>query len=317
MFSLPVYPSFDYLTLAGLACGAVLLDAWLGEPRRWHPLVGFGHLVSQLEKRFNPSPKQPLRIQYLWGLVSVLLLVLPIIFTVVLLMQLSSWLALALHVYCLYFAIGHRSLRQHGLAVYQALQTGQFEQAQRATSYMVSRDVEAIEPVSATIESVLENGNDSVFGALFWFFVAGGPGALAYRLVNTLDAMWGYKTPRYYYFGWAAARLDDVLNYLPARLTAITYALLGQTSLAWQSWQTQAQLWDSPNAGPVMSAGAGALNVQLGGAARYHGEWHERPRLGTTVAATAEDIPRALQLVRNGMLGWLVIAVLIGAITYA
>lgn len=317
MFSLPVYPSFDYLTLAGLACGAALLDAWLGEPRHWHPLVGFGHLVSQLEKRLNPSPKQPLRIQYLWGLVGVILLVLPFLFIVVLLMQLSIWLALALHVYCLYFAIGHRSLRQHGLAVYQALQTGQFEQAQRATSYMVSRDVEAIEPVSATIESVLENGNDSVFGALFWFFVAGGPGALAYRLVNTLDAMWGYKTPRYYYFGWAAARLDDVLNYLPARLTAITYALLGQTSLAWQSWQTQAQLWDSPNAGPVMSAGAGALNVQLGGAARYHGEWHERPRLGTTVAATAEDIPRALQLVRNGMLGWLVIAVLIGAITYA
>lgn len=317
MFSLPVYPSFDYLTLAGLACGAVLLDSWLGEPRRWHPLIGFGHLVSQLEKRLNPLPWQPLRMQYLWGLVGVMLLVLPFLFIVVLLMQLSLWLALALHVYCLYFAIGHRSLRQHGLAVYQALQAGQFAQAQRATSYMVSRDVEAIEPVSATIESVLENGNDSVFGALFWFFVAGGPGALAYRLVNTLDAMWGYRTSRYYYFGWAAARLDDVLNYLPARLTAITYALLGQTSLAWQSWQTQAQLWDSPNAGPVMSAGAGALNVQLGGAARYHGEWHERPRLGTTVAATAEDIPRALQLVRNGMLSWLVVAVHIGAMTYA
>ena len=317
MFSLPVYPSFDYLTLAGLACGAVLLDAWLGEPRRWHPLVGFGHLVSQLEKRLNPSPKQPLRSQSLWGLVGVLLLVLPIIVIVVLLMQLSLWLALALHVYCLYFAIGHRSLRQHGLAVYDALQANQFQQAQLATSYMVSRDVEAIEPVSATIESVLENGNDSVFGALFWFFIAGGPGALAYRLVNTLDAMWGYKTPRYFYFGWAAARLDDVLNYVPARLTALTYALLGQTTLAWQSWRTQAPLWDSPNAGPVMAAGAGALNVQLGGRARYHGEWHDRPRLGTHTPPIAGDIPRALQLVRNGMLSWLMVAVLIGTLAYA
>ncbi|MFQ6332293.1 adenosylcobinamide-phosphate synthase CbiB [Methylophilus sp. 3sh_L] len=317
MFSLPVYPSFDYLTLAGLACGAVLLDAWLGEPRRWHPLVGFGHLVSQLELRLNPSTRQPLRSQSLWGLVSVLLLVLPILFIIVLLMQLSLWLALALHVYCLYFAIGHRSLRQHGLAVYEALQANQFQQAQRATSYMVSRDVEAIEPVSATIESVLENGNDSVFGALFWFFVAGGPGALAYRLVNTLDAMWGYKTPRYFYFGWAAARLDDVLNYVPARLTALTYALLGQTTLAWQSWRTQAPLWDSPNAGPVMSAGAGALNVQLGGRARYHGEWHDRPRLGTHTPPIAGDIPRALQLVRNGMLSWLMVAVLIGTLAYA
>lgn len=317
MFSLPVYPSPDYLTLAGLACGAVLLDAWLGEPRRWHPLVGFGWLASSLEKWLNPLSRQPLRGQYISGIVGVLLLVLPPMLAIVLLMKLSVWLALALHVYCLYFAIGQRSLRQHGLAVYQALLAGQFKQAQLATSYMVSRDVEAIEPVSATIESVLENGNDSVFGALFWFFVAGGPGALAYRLVNTLDAMWGYKTPRYFYFGWAAARLDDVLNYIPARLTAITYALLGHTRLAWQSWRSQASLWDSPNAGPVMSAGAGALNVQLGGRARYHGEWHERPRLGTHTPPTAEDIPRALQLVRNGMLSWLMVALLIGGLAYA
>ena len=317
MFSLPVYPSTDYLTLALLACGAVLLDFWLGEPRRWHPLVGFGWLASQVEKRLNPLRWQPLPRQYLCGVTGVVVSVFPIILAVVVLMQLSIWLALALHVYCLYFAIGHRSLRQHGLAVYHALQAGQFQQAQLATSYMVSRDVEAIEPVSATIESVLENGNDSVFGALFWFFVAGGPGALAYRLVNTLDAMWGYKTPRYFYFGWAAARLDDVLNYLPARLTALTYALLGRTALAWQSWRTQASLWDSPNAGPVMSAGAGALDVQLGGRARYHGEWHDRPRLGTHTAPTAGDIPRALQLVRNGMLSWLIISVLIGALTHA
>ncbi len=317
MFSLPVYSSLDYLTLALLACGAVLLDFWLGEPRRWHPLVGFGCLASTLEKRLNRLSRQPLRSQYISGIVGVLLLVLPPILAIVLLMKLSVWLALALHVYLLYFAIGHRSLRQHGMVVYHALQAGQFQQAQRATSYMVSRDVEAIEPVSATIESLLENGNDSVFGTLFWFFVAGGPGALAYRLVNTLDAMWGYKTPRYFYFGWAAARLDDVLNYIPARLTAITYALLGHTRLAWQAWRTQAPLWDSPNAGPVMAAGAGALNVQLGGRARYHGEWHERPRLGTEVTPTAEDIPRALQLVRNGMLSWLIVAVVIGVLTYA
>ncbi|WP_029147886.1 adenosylcobinamide-phosphate synthase CbiB [Methylophilus sp. 5] len=317
MFSLPVYPSLDYLTLAGLACGAVLLDGWLGEPRRWHPLVGFGWLVTQLEKRLNLSHKHPSRRQYIYGVLGVSLVVLPPVILCLLIMHLSVWLALSLHLYLLYFAIGHRSLRQHGLAVYNALQTGQFQQAQLATSYMVSRDVEAIEPVSATIESVLENGNDSVFGALFWFFVAGGPGALAYRLVNTLDAMWGYKTPRYFYYGWAAARLDDVLNYVPARLTALTYALLGHTRLAWQTWRQQAPLWDSPNAGPVMAAGAGALNVQLGGRARYHGEWHERPRLGTNIAPTKEDIPRALQLVRNGIVIWLMLALLLGAVTYA
>jgi adenosylcobinamide-phosphate synthase len=317
MFALPSFPSADYLILALAATLAVGLDHWLGEPKRWHPLVGFGWLVSQLEKRLNPSQRQPLRSQYLSGIIGVIIVVLPIILTVIFLMKLSVWLALALHVYLLYFAIGHRSLRQHGLAVYQALQANQFKQAQLATSYMVSRDIEAIEPISATIESVLENGNDSVFGALFWFFIAGGPGALAYRLVNTLDAMWGYRTPRYFYYGWAAARLDDALNYIPARLTAFTYALLGHTKLAWQSWQTQAPQWDSPNAGPVMAAGAGALNVKLGGQARYHGEWHDRPRLGTQIPPTPEDIPKALQLVRNGMLSWLVIAILLGVIRYA
>lgn len=317
MFSLLAYSLPDYLTLAGLACGAVLLDNWLGEAKRWHPLVGFGWLVTQLEKHLNPPDKQASPRQYIVGVLGVCVLVLPVVIGCLWIMQYSLWLALSLHLYLLYFAIGHRSLRQHALAVYQALQAGQFQQAQIATSYMVSRDVEAIEPVSATIESVLENGNDSVFGALFWFGVAGGPGALAYRLVNTLDAMWGYKTPRYFYYGWAAARLDDVLNYIPARLTALSYVLLGKTSLAWQAWLQQAPLWDSPNAGPVMAAGAGALNVQLGGAARYHGTWHARPRLGTTVEPSVDDIPRALQLVRNGMLSWLALAVLMGALTYA
>lgn len=317
MFAFPSFPSVDYLTLALAATLAVGLDSWLGEPKRWHPLVGFGWLVSQLEKRLNPAHRQPLPSQYFSGVIGVILLVLPPIIGTVLLMQLSVWLALALHVYLLYFSIGHRSLRQHGLAVYEALKANQFQQAQLATSYMVSRDVEAIEPIGATIESVLENGNDSVFGALFWFFIAGGPGALAYRLVNTLDAMWGYRTPRFFYYGWAAARLDDVLNYIPARLTALTYTLLGHTKLAWQAWRTQAPLWDSPNAGPVMAAGAGALNVKLGGQARYHGEWHDRPRLGTDMPPTSEDIPGALRLVRNGMISWLVVAIAYGMISYA
>ncbi|MEZ0210107.1 MAG: CobD/CbiB family cobalamin biosynthesis protein, partial [Methylophilus sp.] len=221
------------------------------------------------------------------------------------------------HGYLLYFALGHKSLRQHALAVYTALKNNNLPQAQLAASYMVSRDKEAIEPVSSTLESVLENGNDGVFAALFWFLIAGGPGALLYRLANTLDAMWGYKTSQYYYFGWAAARLDDLLNYIPARLTALTYALVGSTKKAVHSWRSQAKQWDSPNAGPVMSAGAGALNVALGGRARYHGVWHVRPALGTNTEATLEDIPRALRLVSVGVYAWLAIFVLIGVVTYA
>jgi membrane protein required for beta-lactamase induction len=138
------------------------------------------------------------------------------------------------------------------------------------------------------------------------------PAALAYRLANTLDAMWGYRNARFERFGWAAAKIDDLLNYLPARLVALTYALLGRTALALRCWRTQAPQWDSPNAGPVMAAGAGALAVSLGGAAQYHGELHQRSTLGAGPAPQARDIERALNLVNGGVLLWLVLLVVWG-----
>jgi adenosylcobinamide-phosphate synthase len=282
----------------------VALDAWLGEPRRWHPLVGFGNVAHWLEKRLNTAPAARVK-----GLFGVLVLLIPFTLLAFYLCKFSP----VFDVLLLYFAIGHKSLHLHTRAVLQALNNGDEAQAKTAASHMVSRDSAAIEPVPATVESVLENGNDGVFGALFWFFIAGGAGALLFRLVNTLDAMWGYRNARFLHFGWAAARLDDVLDYIPARLTALTYAVLGKTRLALACWRKQAPTWDSPNAGPVMSAGAGALGVLLGGPARYHGEWHERPVLGAGDVPKAVDIERALALVRHGVYLWLGLALVIGA----
>jgi adenosylcobinamide-phosphate synthase len=114
-----------------------------------------------------------------------------------------------------------------------------------------------------------------------------------------------YKDGRRVYFGWAAARLDDLLNFVPARLTALTYALLGHTQTALACWRAQAAQWSSPNAGPVMAAGAGALKVGVGGTARYHGQDEDRPALGVGAPPTAADIDRAVGLVERGQWLWL------------
>ncbi len=282
---------------------AVLLDGWWGEPRRWHPLVGFGYLADRVESGLRRAPLTTGWLRVRGGL-GVAVLVLPC-------MLLTAWLAgltdigWLIDVLALYLALGYRSLMQHAQPVIDALNDDDEREARRRAAMLVSRDAAQLNIKQATIESVLENGSDSVFAALFWFLLAGASGVVMYRLVNTLDAMWGYRSPRYRYFGWAAARLDDLLNYLPARLTALSYALLGNTLNALQCWREQAPLHDSPNAGPVMAAGAGSLGIVLGGAAVYRGELHQRPLLGMGSAPQLADIGRAMALVRQTLLLWL------------
>lgn len=291
------------------ALGAVTLDWMVGEPRRLHPLVGFGWLASFVERRLYGKPGSPLGRRRLRGLLALALLLLPPTAAAAALVRLpyAGWVTGLL---LLYFALGHRSLHDHARAVARALEAGDEAAARRAAGMLVSRDTESLEAANATVESVLENGNDGVFGALFWFIVAGAPGCLLYRLANTLDAMWGYRSPRYREFGWAAARFDDLLNYLPARLTALSYALLGSTWRAVRCWRNQAPAWESPNAGPVMAAGAGALGITLGGPARYRGSWHDRPPLGWGISPQAADIGRALSLVSASLMLWLCLLLL-------
>ena len=291
------------MPLAALA--AVVLDRLLGEPRRFHPLVGFGNLAGAVEKRFNRRSR-------LTGIAAWTLVVLPF---VALAAVLRPHAAFAVDVALLYFALGARSLAEHAEAVARPLREGRLDEARQRVGWMVSRDTTQLDEsgvAKAGMESVLENGNDAIFGALFWFALLGGPGALLFRLANTLDAMWGYRTERFNRFGWAAARIDDLLNWLPARLTALTYALLGKTRQALACWRAQAPGWESPNAGPVMSAGAGSLGVLLGGAAIYHGQEEIRPPLGTGPAPVAADLDRAIALIRHSLWLWLAVFFVIG-----
>lgn len=295
--------------LALLAIAGVALDLLLGEPRRWHPLVGFGALASRLERWLNRGRAKRWRGALGWGL-AVLPATALVYGLLVLLAYRAPFAAFFVHALLLYFAIGLRSLRDHTMPIADALAAGDLAAARALTARIVSRDTaqaDASDLAKAGVESLLENGNDAVFGALFWFVVAGGPGALLFRLANTLDAMWGYRTARLNEYGCVAARIDDVLNLIPARLTALCYALFGRTRLALYCWRTQAPLWSSPNAGPVMAAGAGALGLVLGGSAVYDGVVEMRPLLGQGRCAEAGDIRRAWRLVVATTVCWLIL----------
>ena len=285
---------------------AFVLDKTLGEPRNNHPLVFFGTFANKLEKKNNQA--NATRID---GVKSLIACVLPIMLVITFLQYevFESGLAGTLFgAVCLYITIGWQSLFQHTTAIIEPLKQDNLAEARQNLAMIVSRDTAELDEqqvVSATLETLLENGNDAIFGALFWFILLGPAGAILYRLVNTLDAMWGYKNERFLHFGWAAARLDDLLNWVPARLCAYSYALAGNYRSAMTCWKTQAPQWKSPNAGPVMASGAGALSTSIGGDAIYHGKSESKPMLGTGDRPTFKHIEEAQQLINKALLIWL------------
>lgn len=287
---------------------ALFIDQVLGEPRRFHPIVGFGRAASAIEQRCNINSARPWQ-SLLAGFTALLLLTLPVVavalwFTAALE---GLWLLLA-QAAVLWLAISLRGLTEHGREVVYPLQSGDLASAREQVSRIVSRRASALDErgiAAAATESMLENGADAVFASLFWFLIAGIPGVVMHRMINTLDAMWGYRSPQYLYFGRAAARLDDIMGWVPARLTAFTYMVLGHRKLAAECWCSQAPRWDSPNAGPVMAAGAGALNIRLGGPSPYSDGIKQRPILGGALEASAASIEAAIRLVRHGVWLWM------------
>ncbi|MEO9273782.1 adenosylcobinamide-phosphate synthase CbiB [Marinomonas sp. 5E14-1] len=278
-----------FSTISLILVAALVLDRLLGEPKSWHPLIWFGRWVDLCRQYTQLPLDETAQTQRLSGVQAWLLAVVPwLILLLVLFWLLPNWLDHVLSVVVLYFAIGWQSLREHALAIYQPLSTTpitteKLDEARLAVSHIVSRDTKSLDEsdvAKAGIESVLENGSDAIFAPIFWFLILGAPGVLLYRLANTLDAMWGYKTTELLHFGWFAARFDDVLNYVPARLVIYSYAACGKWHKAIYSSRRESARWKSPNAGPVMAAGAGALGILLGGEAQYFGKTETRPVLG-------------------------------------
>lgn len=303
---------------------ALLLDRILGEPSRYHPLVGFGALADYMEGSLNKDGDAGV-VQKLKGIFALLLVISPFVVISILVTWLlgdAPYVMAAFSSVVLYAAIGGRSLIEHAERIRRPLMDKDLPAARAAVGMIVSRDTENLEEADiakAATESVLENGADAIFAAIFWFCVLGIPGVILYRLSNTLDAMWGYKNTRFMAFGWAAARLDDVLNFIPARLTALSYALVGETKQAIKCWRQQGFTWKSPNAGPVMAAGAGAINVALGGAAQYHNRVQLRQGLGPSEddggdVPQAQSIGKACALLKRTVVLWCVVIVLVDAL---
>lgn len=286
------------------------LDYLTGDPP-WvfHPVRLMGYLAAGLERLLYRPGAGPAR-QICRGALltgsTVVAVGLGSYFLLEWLVLVAPWGARFLAVLLLAATICPRELARAGYQVYRALSRGKMEEARVAVAGLVSRDTGKMgeEEISrATVETVAENTVDGVIAPLFYFIVGGVPLALAYRAVNTLDSMIGYRNDRYFYFGRVAARLDDLANYLPARLGGL-FLLAGARLLrmspaaGWQGWRGMAAQHPSPNAGIPESVVAGALGVRLGGMNFYGGQPEFRPYLGggRAVVPCAGHIPQAVAL---------------------
>jgi len=200
--------------------------------------------------------------------------------------------------------LGGTSLAAHGTSLAALLDEGDLDAARALIPSLCGRDPRLLDApgmARAGTESMAENTSDAAVAPLLWGAVAGIPGLLGYRAINTLDAMVGYRSPRYRRFGWAAARADDVVNLVPSRVTALLSAGLasavgGSPRAAVVAWRRDARAHPSPNAGPVEAATAGALGVGLGGPTAYTHGVEDRPRLGSGPPPTPTDLRRAARL---------------------
>lgn len=285
----------------GLGLG-LLADAVLGDPRRWHPVAGVGQLAAGIERAIYA----PRRIS---GALHLAAVALPLTAGALLAYRLIPQRAgrIVLCGALTWAALGARSLQGEAAALGSQLSSGDVDGARERIPNLVGRDPATLDApgmARAAIESVAENTADAAVGPLFWGALTGPAGVVGYRVVNTLDAMVGHHSSRYERFGYAAARLDDLVGLVPARLTAALAALLaarvgGDRGEAWRVWRRDAASHPSPNAGPCEASFAGALGIRLGGPTAYPYGLSARPWHGDGPDPAPADVQRAVRLSRE------------------
>lgn len=286
---------FAYGAAAGL-----LADRLFGDPRRGHPVAAFGRAASAVERRLWRDHRG-------WGALHAVLCAGGTAGAAALVargLRNRTAASVALTAAVTWTVLGGTSLGREARAVGGALAAGDVEVARERLPHLCGRDPQGLDErqiARAVVESVAENTSDAVVGALVWGALGGVPGLVAFRAVNTLDAMVGHRSPRHLRFGWASARLDDVAGWPGARLTAVLAAVAGGApARALEAVRRDAGRHPSPNAGPVEAAFAGALGVRLGGTLAYGGRVEHRPVLnGGGRPVEVADIERAVELSRR------------------
>ncbi|MEV5875134.1 cobalamin biosynthesis protein [Streptomyces sp. NPDC052101] len=288
-------------TYAYGAAAGLLGDLLLGDPRRGHPVAAFGRAAAAVDRALWHDHRG-------WGALHTVVCAggaVALGTAAIRAVRPCPAASVALTAAATWTVVGGTSLAREARTIAGALERGDVEAARARLPHLCGRDPQALDAdgiARAVVESVAENTSDAVVGALVWGAVAGVPGLLGFRAVNTLDAMVGHKSPRYRRYGWASARLDDLAGWPGARLTAVLAAAAGPDPRgALRAWRADAHRHPSPNAGPVEASFAGALGVRLGGTLSYGSRVEHRPVLNGEAgrAVRPTDVDRAVRLSRR------------------
>jgi len=285
---------------------AYLLDLIFGDPYYLpHPVRGMGKLTEYLEKKLRGSISSQILSGAVLATAVVGLVYLGSFFAIRLAEHINRWAGFTLSTFLIFTTLSTRCLDKEARSVYYSLKSENIKDARKKLSLIVGRDTGALnqdEIIRATVETVAENSVDGIISPLFYAALGGAPLALAYKAINTLDSMVGYKNERYLYFGHFSAKLDDVANYIPARLTTLLVPLASlilrkRTLSALYTILRDGKKSPSPNAGIPEAGFAGALGIELGGVNYYQGERISKPILGIEVKQRdEEDIIEAINL---------------------
>lgn len=303
---------------------ALLLDFIIGDPQNfYHPVRAIGHFIGLFEQAFHKMTHTEAfsRVLGLILWISTISLTLAVVIGVLKTAQsIHPLVYRAVNIALIFMGLASKSLKRESMSVYHALRKNDLIMARERLSFIVGRDTQTLSTesvIQATVETVAENTSDGVIAPLFYALIGGAPFMWVYKAVNTLDSMVGYTSEKYKDFGFVSAKMDDLLNYLPARLTALlmiasSYLLGYSGKESYLTWKRDCRNHKSPNSGHPEAAAAGALGIQLGGDSFYSGQIMHKPFIGRrTRAPEFEDIKKTSLLMQTSSLLFLGISALV------